>query len=143
MPKKKSGPKSKRTEELTVTLCNYLSEGMHFKYACDLAGISEETGHRWRREDAQFNSRILAAISQDVRDLVARVREKAPEKLLAKHRGYGDKSTVDHMSSDGSMTPKSELKITTDQMKKAAQAFLDSTEDDDEEADIDTEEEFL
>lgn len=44
------------------TICKYLEDGMWFKDACILSGISEETGHRWKREDDSFDSRVEASI---------------------------------------------------------------------------------
>lgn len=43
-------------------IVEYLENGMWFKDACVLSGITEQTGHRWKREDVSFVSRVEAGI---------------------------------------------------------------------------------
>ena len=123
--KSKRGCPTKYSEELARTICMHLADGLHFKYACNLAGIDESTGHRWKERHPIFASQVRAAISEDVRILVEKVRSKSPEKLLSLHKHYNEKSQIDVINSDGSLKPD----FTDEQLKKAALAYLKSKDD--------------
>lgn len=116
---------SKYSMEKATVICLCLAEGMNFKYACSFADISERTGYIWKEKHPEFVTMTEKAKSEAVRELVSRVKDKAPEKLLRHYEGYGEKTQVDHTSSDGSMTPR----FTDEQIKKAAQAIIDAEEE--------------
>ena len=68
LPKDK--PKDKN-ELVKNEICRLLEEGTWFKDACVLSGISEESGHRWRREDNSFDSRVEASVLRYKQKLIA------------------------------------------------------------------------
>lgn len=45
-------------------ICKSLQEGMWFKDACVAAGVTEQTGHRYKREDVSFVSQVEASIAE-------------------------------------------------------------------------------
>jgi hypothetical protein len=53
-------------EEKMAKIVEYLEEGLWFKDACQMVGIDESTGHRWKKEnpeaDNSFASRVEAGI---------------------------------------------------------------------------------
>lgn len=72
--------KSKKKELIVVKKDKYkqtkflvlqaLEEGSWFKDACLMAGISEETGHRWKRRDNSFDSQVELSILKYKRNLI-------------------------------------------------------------------------
>ena len=78
--------------------------------ACEI-GVHRDTCHEWAKDDNKQFSDILQAIAQKQErelvnngltgDFVAPITKM----MLTKH-GYSDKVEQDHVSSDGSMTPK-------------------------------------
>ena len=47
---KKMGRPSKLTDEMIEQLCDEVANGLPFKYACDLQGISEVLFRSWLRQ---------------------------------------------------------------------------------------------
>ena len=79
--------------------------------ACEI-GVARETCHAWAKDESKEFSNILQAIAQkQERELVnngldGTFNPPITKMMLTKH-GYSDKVEQDHVSSDGSMTPKS------------------------------------
>jgi hypothetical protein len=53
-----------KKEEKKQKIIYYLAQGLTFKSACTSAGVTEQTGHRYKREDVSFASRCEAGISK-------------------------------------------------------------------------------
>lgn len=60
-----------------LRICRYLEEGMWFKDACSSAGVTEQTGHRYKREDVSFVSQVEASIAEYHLKLVRCVNQGA------------------------------------------------------------------
>lgn len=60
-----------------LRICKYLEEGMWFKDACVASGITEQTGHRYKREDVSFVSQCEASLSKYHLKLVRSVNQAA------------------------------------------------------------------
>ena len=76
--KKTIGRPSKHTESTTLEITRYLSDGVPFKYACNLAGIGESTGYDWLHKHETFRSQVAVARSQAIHKLIKH-DSKTPE----------------------------------------------------------------
>jgi hypothetical protein len=78
--------------------------------ACEI-GVARETCHAWAKDESKEFSHILQAIAQkQERELVnngldGTFNPPITKMMLTKH-GYSDKVEQDHVSSDGSMSPR-------------------------------------
>lgn len=119
------GRPSKKTPEVVAEICERLANGEPLARICrDEHMPSFPTVWRWEEEDEEFRNLsararehgthyladecIDIADRKDLEPNDKRVRIDTRIRLIGKWNAkkYGDKQTVDHQSSDGSMTPK-------------------------------------
>lgn len=115
MKKRHAGPPTKKTPELVKIICDELKDGVFFKYACKIAGITEQTGIDWKNNDPVFLSQVEAARTIGIKRLqMAALSQGSAWKVLKNvARGdFTDEETVninDTKAPDLSQVPKEEL----------------------------------
>ncbi len=72
-----AGRPSKYCPETVDTICNAIQDGMPFKYACSLGGISQDCFGRWRRELPEFGERVQLALAIGIRRRLSLVQKAA------------------------------------------------------------------
>ena len=110
---------TKYTPELLVKANEYLSTYTRLipshQDMCLYLDISDATLYRWAEEKAEFKD-ILAKVKQTQfvvsmdGGLGGEMNANLVKLLMGKH-GLSEKSTVDQISSDGSMAPKSKIEL--------------------------------
>ena len=78
------GNKTKYSRTIVARICRYIESGLNNKQACQASGICESTLAAWRREYADFDSKIEAA------------REVMRAKVLAQIKAAGAKDWRAH-----------------------------------------------
>jgi hypothetical protein len=92
--------------------------------ACEL-GISRDTCYEWAKHESKEFSDILGLVAQSQErhlvkgGLMGEFSAPISKMMLTKH-GYSDKVENDHTSSDGTMTPKSAVELTDEQLARIA-----------------------
>ena len=69
-----AGRKSKDTPENRQTIINAVEQGVPYRHACAMAGLSEDTFARMREKSAEFAEAIKAAEGRAVAGRLARIR---------------------------------------------------------------------
>lgn len=109
---------TKYNEAMQATAERYLSEWQEFGdatpqlagLAC-FCGITRDTMNRWRKIHKDFSDVAMAVEVMQERTIVNGALTKDFDSAMARtilgtHHGYSDRSTVDHKSTDGSMSPR-------------------------------------
>lgn len=70
---------TKYTPERHVAIINAIEQGVPYRHAAAIAGISEDTMQRWRERFAAFAEAIKAAEGRAVAGRLARIRQAEPD----------------------------------------------------------------
>lgn len=68
-----AGRPSVRTEENSALIVGAVKDGLPYRLACQVAGISEDTFKRWRDDDADFAEAIKKAETKAAREACAHI----------------------------------------------------------------------
>ena len=126
------GRPSDYSEELAAYICSEIASGRSLRSICDDEGMPDKsTVFRWLSKHEAFRDQYAraqedrtSALAEDILDIAdqydtlaeamnpdliqrAKLRIDARKWLMSKMapKRYGDKTEIDHKSSDGSMTP--------------------------------------
>jgi hypothetical protein len=112
---------------LVPVIAEQLSKGVSLSSICRSLGISRRTVQKWRAEDEEIEAVLQEARDDGYDDIAYRMRETArgngdstgdvardkliidsDKWLLGKwdKKRYGERTAIDHSSTDGTMTPK-------------------------------------
>lgn len=74
-----AGRKSKYTEETVKTIIDAVLQGVPYRHAAAIAGISEDTFHDWKVKKPEFSEAIKGAEGKAVAGRLARIRQAEPD----------------------------------------------------------------
>lgn len=75
----KAGRKTKRTPENRQTILNAIEQGVPYRHAAAMAGMSDDTLKAWRDADTDFSDAIKAAEGRAIAGRLARIRLAEPD----------------------------------------------------------------
>jgi hypothetical protein len=86
----KVGRPSNFSPEKLDSICRSLADGLPFKYACRINGISEDTGEVWRKKYPEFLGRTQAAHAIGVELYMKAAKDQGNAWRLLKSIARGD-----------------------------------------------------
>ena len=88
--KKKPGRKPIRDEATRSGILEGLRNCLTFKYACEISGVSRDTGYRWMDEDKDFATQVAIARASAIKGLVGLTAKQNGAWKLLTNLGRGE-----------------------------------------------------
>lgn len=103
------GTAYKKTPEIVKILMEELEHGLLQKYACHIAGITEQTAIEWKNNDPEFLNQFEAAKAVGIRRLQMKAEEQGHAWKILKNAARGDYTDEEAIALDVKIPDLSEV----------------------------------